>query len=56
MFYYTKYRWRIAKAGFHSLNNLSLNYFDLSVVIIYRDKGDYLKELRKEVKKIFLVN
>lgn len=42
------------RVALHLLNNLSLNYFDLSVVIIYRDKGDYLKELRKEVKKIFL--
>ena len=42
------------RVAFHLLNNLSLDNFDLSVVIIYKKKGDYLKDLRKEVKRIFL--
>ena len=42
------------RVAFHLLNNLSLDNFDLSVIIIYKDKGGYLKDLRKEVKRIFL--
>ena len=42
------------RVAFHLLNNLNLNKFNLNVVIIYRKKGDYLKDLRKEVKTIFL--
>ena len=42
------------RVAFHLLNNININNFDLSVIIIYKDKGNYLKDLRKEVKKIFL--
>ena len=42
------------RVAFHLLNNLSLDKFDLSVIIVYKNKGDYLKGLRKEVKRIFL--
>lgn len=42
------------RVAFHLLNNLNLDNFDLSVVVVYKDKGDYLKDLRKEVRKIFL--
>lgn len=42
------------RVAFHLLNNLSLDKFDLSVIIVYKNKGDYLKDLRKEVKRIFL--
>ena len=42
------------RVAFHLLNNLSLDNFDLSVVVVYKDKGDYLKDLRKEVRKTFL--
>lgn len=42
------------RVAFHLLNNLSLSEFELSVVIIYKNRGDYLEDLRKEVKKIFL--
>lgn len=41
------------RVAFHLLNNLNLDNFDLSVVVVYKDKGDYLKDLRKEVRKIF---
>ena len=42
------------RVAFHLLNNLSLDNFDLSVIIVYKNKGEYLKDLRKEVKRIFL--
>lgn len=42
------------KVALYLLNNLNLNNFDLSIVVIYKNKGEYLKELRNEVKKIFL--
>lgn len=42
------------RVALHLLNNLSLDCFNLSVVIVYKNKGDYLKYLRKEVNKIFL--
>lgn len=42
------------RVAFHLLNNLSLDEFELSVIIIYKNKGDYLKDLRREVKRIFL--
>lgn len=42
------------RVAFHLLNNLSLDKFELSVIIIYKNKGDYLKDLRREVKRIFL--
>ena len=42
------------KVALHLLNNLNLNKFNLSVIIIYKDKGEYFTDLRKEVKRIFL--
>lgn len=42
------------RVAFHLLNNLNLDKFELSVIIIYENKGEYLKDLRKEIKKIFL--
>lgn len=42
------------KVALHILNNLNLKKFDIVLILIYKDRGDYLKELRKEVKKIFL--
>lgn len=42
------------RVAFNLLNNLSLDKFDLSIIIVYKNKGDYLKDLRKEVKRIFL--
>lgn len=38
----------------HLLNNLNLEKYDLTLIIMYKDKGDYLKKLRKEVKIEFL--
>lgn len=42
------------KVALHLLNNLNLDNFDLGVIIIYKNKGDYLKNLRKKVKRVFL--
>ena len=42
------------RVAFHLLNNLSLDQFDLSVIVVYKNKGDYLKDLRQEVRRIFL--
>ncbi len=38
----------------HLLNNLDLKKYDLTLIIMYKDKGDYLDKLRKEVKVEFL--
>lgn len=42
------------RVAFHLLNNLNLEKFELNVIIVYKDKGNYLKELRKEVRVISL--
>lgn len=42
------------KVALHLLNNLNLKKYDLTLIIVYKDKGDYLKELRKEVKIKFI--
>lgn len=42
------------RVAFHLLNNLSLEKYDLTLIVIYKDRGDYLKNLRKEVKVKFL--
>lgn len=42
------------KVAYNLLNNLDLNKFEIELIIIYKEKGDYLKNLRKEVKCIFL--
>lgn len=42
------------RVAFHLLNKLPLEQFEISVIIIYKEKGDYLKELRKEVECIYL--
>lgn len=42
------------RVALHLLNNISTDMFDLTVVVIYKNRGDYLKDLREEVKRIFL--
>lgn len=42
------------KVALNLLNNINLKIFDLTLIIIYKNKGDYFKDLRKEVKCIFL--
>ena len=42
------------KVALHLLNNLNLEKYDLTLIIVYKNKGDYLKELRKEVKIKFI--
>lgn len=42
------------RVALHLLNNLNLKKYDLTLIIMYKDKGDYLDKLRKEVKVEFL--
>lgn len=42
------------RVAFHLLNNLSLSEFELYLIIIYKKKGEYLKDLRKDVNITFL--
>lgn len=42
------------RVAFHLLNNLDLEKYGLTLVIMYKDKGDYLKNLREGVKVKFL--
>ena len=42
------------RVAFYLLNNVDIKIFDVSVIVIYKNKGDYIINLRKEVKRIFL--
>ena len=42
------------KVALNLLNNLPLKKFDLNVIIIYKNKGEYFKNLRKNVNCVFL--
>ena len=42
------------RVAIHLMNNLNLEKFEINVIIIYKDKGDYLEDLREEVKRIYL--
>lgn len=42
------------KVALNLLNNLPLKKFDLNVIIIYKNKGEYLKSLRKDVNCVFI--
>ncbi len=41
------------RVAFYLLNNVDIKIFDVSVIVIYKNKGDYIINLRKEVKRIF---
>lgn len=42
------------RVAFYLLNNIDIKIFDVSIIVIYKNKGDYIIDLRKEVKRIFL--
>ena len=42
------------RVALHLLNNLDLKKYELTLIIIYKNKGDYLNSLRKEVKVKFI--
>lgn len=42
------------KVAYNILKNINLNKFDVSLILIYKDKGDYLKELDKNTECFFL--
>lgn len=42
------------RVAFNLLNNLDLKSFELYLIIVYKKKGNYLKNLRKNIKIVFL--
>lgn len=42
------------RVAFHLLNNLDLNKFELYLIIVYKKRGNYLKNLKKDINITFL--